>query len=194
MSAYIDKVIKKISYKLYTMNIMRRFISERTALLIYKVMIMPHYDYVDFVIDSATTEKTTRLERLHKHAIRTIEYAINQENRRSLDELYDKYNLTSLYQRRVEHLLLFMYKISKNITKNIETQRPKIELRRVKFKYNFTNIAKVQNSPYYRGEFLWNQLPDELQSLAEISTFKKRVCELIKADMVVFNRKGNINR
>ena len=90
-----------------------------------------------------------------------------------------------------------MYKISKNITKNIETQRPKIELRsrnKVKFKYNFTNIAKVQNSPYYRGEFLWNQLPDQLQSLAEISTFKKRVRELIKADMVVFNRKGNINR
>ena len=97
----------KISYKLYTLNIMLRYISVRTALLIYKVMIMPYYDYVDFVIDSATKYKTDKLERLHKRAIRTIEYTMDMENRKTLVELYSKYNLTSLYQCRVEHLLLF---------------------------------------------------------------------------------------
>ena len=120
MSVYIDKIIKKISYKLYTMKIMRRYISETTALLIYKVMIMPHFDYVDFVIDSATKEKTNRLERLHKRAVRTIEYTVDPETRKDITELYKKYNLTSLYQRRAEHLLLFMYKISKTGVKNIE--------------------------------------------------------------------------
>ena len=190
MIAHVDKIIKKISYKLYTLNIMRRFISERTALLIYKVMIMPHFDYVDFVIDSATFVKTGRLERLHKRAIRTIEYTIDRESRKSFDELYEKYNLTSLYQRRVEHLILFMYKISKIITKNIEVQRPKIELRsrnKVKFKNKFTNIGKVQNSPYYRGEFLWNQLPSDLQTESDLLTFKHRVRLLIKTERVVFN-------
>ena len=72
MSAYTEK----ISYKLYTMNIMRQYISEKMSLLIYKVMIMPHYHYVDFVIDAATKNKTNRLERLHKRAIRTIEYTV----------------------------------------------------------------------------------------------------------------------
>ena len=65
---------------------MRRYISERTALLIYKVMIMPHYDYVDFVIDSATKYKTDKLERIHKRAIRTIEYTMDMENRKTLVE------------------------------------------------------------------------------------------------------------
>ena len=192
MSAYLDKTIKKISYKLYTLNIMRRFISEKTALLIYKVMIMPHYDYVDFVIDSATIEKTKRLERLHKRAIRIIEYTTDLDHKKSVSELYDRYNLTSLYQRRVEHLILFMFKISKNIPNNIETQRPKIELRsrnKVKFKNKFTNISKVQNSPFYRGEFLWNQLPDDLQTEDEISVFKTRVRTFINTDKVVFARK-----
>ena len=192
MSAYIDKIIKKISYKLYTMNIMRRYISEKTALLIYKVMIMPHYDYVDFVIDSATITKTNRLERLHKRAIRTIEYTVDPQNRKDISELYKKFNLTSLYQRRVEHLLLFMYKISKYGVKNLEIQRPKIELRsrnKVKFKYKFTNKTKVLNSPYYRGDFLWNQLPEDLQLEPEINAFKRRVRELTNAHKVVFNRK-----
>ena len=120
---------------------------------------MPQFVYVHFVMDLAIFVKTGRLERLHKHAIRTIEYTIDLESRKSFDELYEKYNLTSLYQRRVEHLILLMYKISKTITKNIEVQRPKIELRsrdKVKFKNKFTNIGKVQNSPYYSGEFPWN--------------------------------------
>ena len=192
MLAYVDKIIKKINFKLYTMNIMRRYISERTALLVYKVMIMPHYDYVDFVIDSATKYKTNKLERLHKRAIRTIEYRLDMENRKTLDDLYSRYNLTSLYQRRVEHLLLFMYKISKDATKNIEFQRPKIELRsknKVKFKFKFTNITKVQNSPFYRGTFLWDQLPNELQLEPKIHVFKNGVRALINADKVVLNRK-----
>ena len=170
---------------------MRRYISERTALLIYKVMIMPHYDYVDFVIDSATKYKTDKLERLHKRAIRTIEYKTDIENKKTLIELYSKYNLTSLYRRRVEHLLFLMYKISKDTTKNIELQRPKIELRsksKVKFKYKFTNITKVQNSPFYRGAFLWDQLPTDLQLEPEINVFKNRVRILIDANKVVFTR------
>ena len=86
-------------------------------------MIIPHFDYVDFVIDSATKDKTDRLERLHKRAIRTIEYP---EDRAPLDELYLKYNVTSLYQRRVEHLLFFMYKFGKQNIDNLDIQRPKL--------------------------------------------------------------------
>ena len=32
----------------------RRYISEETAILIYKVMIRPHFDYGDYMIDSST--------------------------------------------------------------------------------------------------------------------------------------------
>ena len=126
MIAHVDKIIKKISYKLSSLSIMRQFISERTGLLIYKVMIMPHFHYVDFVIDSVTSVKTCRLERLHRRAIRIIEYTTYPESRKSFNELYEKDNLSSLYQLCVEHLILFMNKISKISTKNIEVHRQKI--------------------------------------------------------------------
>ena len=60
MSTHVDKVIKKVSYKIHTLNIMRRYITEKTASLIHKVMIMPHFDYGDFVIDSALKQKKPR--------------------------------------------------------------------------------------------------------------------------------------
>ena len=69
-------------------------------------MIMPHFDYVDFVIDSATKKCTYRIERLYKRAVRKIENSSDFENRTDYDELLKTYGLTTLYQRRTEHLLL----------------------------------------------------------------------------------------
>ena len=43
-------------------------------------------------------------------------------------KLYKDYGLSSLYQLRAEHLLVFMYKRSKDVTK-LDIVRPKIELR-----------------------------------------------------------------
>ena len=63
MSTYVNEIIKKVSYKLHTLSIIRRYLSEKTASLVYKVMIMPHFDYVDFLIDSAIKAKTDKLER-----------------------------------------------------------------------------------------------------------------------------------
>ena len=100
--------------------------THKTALIIYKVMIMPHFDYVDFVIDSATKEKTERLERLHKHAVRIIEYTHDIDSKEPYSNWLILYNLTSLYHRRIEHLLVFIYKMGKYNIENLATQRPKI--------------------------------------------------------------------
>ena len=189
MSTHVDKVIKKVSYKIHTLNIMRRYVTEKTASLVYKVMVMPHFDYVDFVIDSAIKQKTDRLERLHKRAIRTIEYELIPGEKKEMEILYTRYNITSLYQRRVEHMLVFMYKIGKQNINKLQTQRPKIELRsknKVKFKNKFTNITKVQNSPYYRGIFLWDQLPVDLQLDPDLKSFKNGVRSLIRQDMIKY--------
>ena len=192
MSTYVNKIIKKVSHKLYTLNIIRRYLSEKTASLVYKVMIMPHFDYVDFVIDSAIKVKTDRLERLHKRAIRTIEYERVPERKTLLVDLYTRYNLTSLYQRRTEHLLFFMYKIANQTPENLEIQRPKIELRsknKVKFKNKFTKITKVLNSPLYRGVFLWDQLPADLQHVPDLKSFKIGIRSQIKQNKLIFTRK-----
>ena len=191
MSAYVDKIIKKVSYKIHTLNIMLRYMTQKTSLLIYKVMIMPHFDYVDFVIDSATKGKTDRLERLHKRAIHIIEYNHDINTKEPYTNLLTLYNLTSLYHRRIEHLLVFMYKIGKYSIENLATQRPKIELRsrnKVKFKYKFTNIVKVQNSPFYRGIFLWDQLSEELQLEPKLDIFKLGVRALVKQDKLKSHR------
>ena len=63
MTSHIEKLVKKVGFKLHTMSLMRRFLTLKTTLLPYKVMIMPHFDNVDFEIDSSNKNNTDRLER-----------------------------------------------------------------------------------------------------------------------------------
>ena len=145
--------------------------------LISSMYILPHFDCVDFIVDSSTTENTDKIERLHKRVIRKIEYCPHFSQKGHYETVFKNYGLTSLYQRRAEHLLIFIYKFKGDIIK-IDPQKPKIELRsknKVKLKAGFTPKAKVQNSPLYRGIFLWNQLPAETQLLTTLSEFKNAI-------------------
>ena len=188
MTSHIDKIIKKVGFKLHTMSLMRRFLTLKTTLLLYKVMIIPHFDYVDFVIDSSNKQNTDRIERLHKRAIRKIENKSGSDDKEDYTLLLKTYGLTTLYQRRTEHLLLFIYKKSKIDKQSLNTQRPKMELRsrnKVKFKQMFTDKSKVMNSPFYRGIFLWNKLSPEIQKAKDVSTFKSMVRSLIDSGQII---------
>ena len=106
MNMHTEKIFKEVSSKLYTFSIIRRFLTTKTALLVYKVMILPHFDNADFIADSATNENTEKLERLHKRAIHKIEYCQNHNEKGQYDIVLRLFGLTSLCQRRAEYLYL----------------------------------------------------------------------------------------
>ena len=141
-------------------------------------MILPHFDYVDFTID--------------KRAIRKIEFCIDHRQKTDYDILLKEYGLTTLYQRRAEHLLLFVYKYKGDII-TLDPQRPKIELRsknKVKLKSVFTVKTKVQNSPLYRGILLWNKLPDTIQPIGTVPEFKSAIRKLFETGELEYRPKG----
>ena len=65
---YLDVVWKKNPSKLGILSEIRRFISEKTAVRIYKTMIRPHLDYIDFVVDSGSSDRVQKLDRLKKNS------------------------------------------------------------------------------------------------------------------------------
>ena len=73
MNEYLDVIWKKTNAKIGILSNVRRFISTKTATRIYKSMIRPHLDYIDFVIDSGSADRIKRLGNLQKKAIRRIE-------------------------------------------------------------------------------------------------------------------------
>ena len=57
MNDYLDGIWKKTNAKIGILSKVRRFISLKTATRIYKCMIRPHLDYVDYVIDSGSADR-----------------------------------------------------------------------------------------------------------------------------------------
>ena len=177
MNGHIEHITKKVQGKLCVLRKIRRHITEASALLIFKTLIMCHFDYGDFTVDSGTKVIVDRLDRLHTRALRCIEYRHEVDNGMNITELYHRYNLESLETRRKRHLLKIMFIESKSET-NIDVYHPQMVLRstlNVKMKHKFTRLTKVLRSPHYRGLELWDQLPAEIQNIDNRMTFKERI-------------------
>ena len=177
MDNHIDHVMKKVQGKLCILRKFRRHITEKTALRIYKCLIMCHFDYGDFVVDSGTKINIEKLNRLQVRTMRCVEYRLDPAQRLDIEDLYHKYNLETLKNRRQKNLLKIMFNESKKDS-NIDIYRPELVLRsrkNVKLNHKFTRLTKIQQSPYYRGLQLWDKLPKELQSIETKHEFKNRI-------------------
>ena len=177
MDAQIESMYKKANKKLGVLSRIRRFITANTSVRIYKTMIRPHLEYVDFVVESGSKIVISKFNRLQERALRRIEYCNNPENRKTYVELEKQFDVENLYLRRERNLLNHMYGQSK-CDINIVSERCDRILRsrkKVKMKYEFSSLTKLHNCPYYRGVKMWNSLPEHIQKCKTKSEFKNLV-------------------
>ena len=81
---------------------MRQYITTDTALTIYRQMIIPLFDYADFMVESASKGKIAKLEKLQEKALKCIENTC--QKRVDVDLLYGKYGIQPLCLRYREHI------------------------------------------------------------------------------------------
>ena len=110
MSKHVEGMYKKANIKLGILCKIRRFITEKTATRIYKTMIRPHLEYIDFVIESGTKEMVSKIDRLEDRALRRKEYCVDPMNRLDYQELRLRYKIETLEVRRKRSLLRIMYR------------------------------------------------------------------------------------
>ena len=110
---YLAGVWKQTNAEIGILSKNRRFISEKTATRVYKCMIRPHLDYIDFVIDSGSADRIRKLDKLQKKAIRRIEYCSLPANRKDIEVLQDLQNFEPLRLIRKWNLIKIMYSESR---------------------------------------------------------------------------------
>ena len=130
-------------------------------------MIRPHLEYVDFVVEPGSKSLVSNIDRLQERALRRIEFCISTENKKTYIELGSKYGIEHLHIRMKRSLLNLMYRPTQCKDEFNVVQDTGDFLRsnkKVKMKYKFSRLAKLYNSPYYKGVKLWNILPDYIQN------------------------------
>ena len=93
MDKQIESMYKKATKKLGILSKIRMFISGKTSARIYRTMIRPHLEYVDFIVESGSKKRVSRLDRLQERALRKIEYCKHPENRKEYSALEKEYKI-----------------------------------------------------------------------------------------------------
>ena len=157
--------------RLFNLWKLRYYITEKSALAIYKQTILPVFDYAGFLLISCNKSDRHSLQVLQNDALRTC-FNVKRRDRLSITKMHKKAKLLSLEQRRSLQFLHFMYIHKENVNNIRNMPRSTRIARRDNFYVERYNNLKYKNSPFYKGVELWNLLPLDIATSDSLFQFK----------------------
>ena len=170
--------VKKIVYaKMFAFSKLRKCLTEKAAIMLYKHTILPFLEYAGFMLVACNIDDRHALQKCQNDALR-ICAQVRIKDRVKIDDLHKKFEIVSLEQRRRIQLLLLMYKKSKDITMHKVFARNTRVSRRIVFKTDGYQGGLYKRSPYFVGCNLWDSLALDIIEMPDIVSFKTRLKRL----------------
>ena len=104
---HLENCIKTISHKAYLLSKIRHYINEKTAVTMYKTMILPIVEYGDVLYDGTNQKLLLDLQTAKNRILRIC---LHEDRLANVALLHQRCNISKLKGRRLLHLNLFMYK------------------------------------------------------------------------------------
>ena len=182
--AQCTKLLQTLGYKIRTFGKIRRYLSEKGALTVFKSTILPPIDYNDHFQMLWNADKLGRLQKIQNWGLRIV-YG-NRYGKLSEEALHSKANLQLPKYRRVMHLLSIMYHRSKvpDLLDNRDMRTRQYD--KIKFKVITPVVKKSFKIPNYLGGRLWDMLPLDTQCAESFNAYKIKVKKLTAEGL--FNR------
>ena len=181
--SFIKSTIKKVNYKLYLFSKIRYVLTFAAAVLVYKQMVLPFFDYLDILVDSGPKKYIDKLQALQFRGIKIIyHYYIEGRRIKNNDEeyLHSELNLSYLNIRRRRHILHMMYNLVERNPALLDTRDKGIILRSsnsVNFIEQKLNSEIYIKSPFVRGCNLWKQLSPVVQKANTKTEFNRMLTD-----------------
>ena len=167
-------VYRKVEQKVFMLGKLRYLVDKKTAVLIYKQVVLPYLDYAGFLTLSCNVGHRKDLQVLQNNALRIcLRYRLADRVR--VEVLHSDANLQSVEQRSIFQLLKLMFDYSKN-GNNLKLP---IRLTRAATKVVFKKPArcthKFLNSPFYKGTLIWDDLDYNVQRAETLKEFVRQI-------------------
>lgn len=187
---HINYTIRKAARKFGVLCRINRFLTTDAKILIYKSIIAPHFDYCASILFLASIQQMKRMQILQNKVMRLI---------LCCDRLTPRIFMLNCLQwmsvrQRVEfNTLIFVYRVTKGMAPQYlsstiiygrdvhryETRRAG-DLRMPNFRKTCT-----QNSLFYKGYSLFNELPDTAKQANSLREFKKHCKDFVLQRAIV---------
>ncbi len=104
---HIDKIIPKISAKISILRSLRKLVPIDTLTFMYNAIVLPHFEYADIILDSASAACKYKLQSLQTRAARLI---TGFGPRTSRNPMYKSFSWVSHKHRQDFHKCVMVYK------------------------------------------------------------------------------------
>ena len=142
--------------------------NEKSAIIVYKSMILPFYDYCDVIYSFTTMPELNKLDRQH---IRGMRICLDNGYNIDEDDLYINCKISALENRRKVHTRNYLYN-KKKYCENVENINTRLHDGPV-FKVIHPNIETVKRSIWYGGSIEWNSLDADIRNIENHIQFKR---------------------
>ena len=168
-NSHAQNIYKLATYKINTLRRVRPYINEHTALMIYKMKILPYLDYGDIFYMSANEE---HLDEIRKLQYRALRICLKANIRTPRVELLNRANIPLLSYRRIAHLRNYMFK-----RKRVEDYLDKSDIKTRAHAAPLFIIPKsdtktLDRSILVKGGKEWNSLTVQTRNIKSYDSFK----------------------
>ena len=140
---------KRVVDKIFMLRKLKKYLTYKAAIQIYKQVILPIIDYAGFLMISCSKSRKEDFQIMQNDALCFCNNT-SLNDRISLVKLHEKANLASLEQRRCIQLLTLMYKSSKKEGNRVVGARATRQQEKYVFRTDNKIGTKYSNSPYIK--------------------------------------------
>ena len=178
-SPRISEICNRVSKQVGILNRLKNLIPSSAKLQLQSAII-PHPTYCHLVWHFSPASDWRKLERLLESALR----AVLNNTSDTYGTLLQKAKLTTLYNRRLQDILILMYKVKSELTPNYITVLFQVNCDRNR-RYNLRNsdfglprfnaVTNGKHSIRYLGPSLWETLIKKERNIKSLSAFRTMI-------------------
>ena len=165
-----ENLLKLVNHKLYMFSKIRKYLTVSSALIVYKTMIPPYFDYGDIIYMASNIPEIRKLDKNH---IRGLRISFKTQGKIDNNELFRLANISNLENRRKVHLRNFMYRNKKKCIIKDDTTIVTRGNSGPTFKVTKPNCEAFKRNVYYTGAIEWNNLDADIRKLEHLYQFKR---------------------
>lgn len=165
---YIKDLKKRVGHKILQLSRIRKYMTTKQAVQIYKSKIIPFFDYGDILYHNTCDTLTRKLQRLQNRALK-ICLRLHPQTPTATVHIIAKFNY--LEDRRTSHLLKYAYKKCQVRENRIAPNRATRANLGPLLKYVRAKKQIARRSVEFKAESIWNKLPPAKRLLEDYTSF-----------------------
>ena len=178
-SSHVQYIQGKTFSRIKVLGRARSFLSKEMCLSLYKALVLPLFDFNDYIYDCLSSNDAYTLQKLQNAAFRNI---LKCDSRMSIQSIHQELEMPYLEKRRFLHTACEMYKVVYSIAPQLITERfmfvddvSSVATRASNCGDLYMPPCRLQcakHSFVYCGIMTWNSIPSETRSAPSLNVFK----------------------